>query len=341
MLLAFLDFVSDLVYVTYTENWVSESLEIIVQALFIMNVLVNLTALLTAIHKLRKLVALRYDKSKNQNKNKNKKNKSKNKGKNENTNEKEKEIERETARETVKERETPGGPGKLDLLRMVMGVGTYTSNKNDDPRKHKQYPYVYEIKLRLNEQCGGSVGTILYPFVWIGYMILLCFISIFLGLTKLISIQQVQEWWMSWVVVDYQSKIESQKKTEKFLQTIKEKRDFWKNMDKPKAKKMLGGNEKNGMLEKNLAVVDENGKWLGYQVVEDSLLWKIYLWIDMKTPDWILKYKVNADLYNTYFISELIVESLPQLMMYVFYLLCLKMLFEFVALLCFVFLIKQ
>ena len=54
-----------------------------------------------------------------------------------------------------------------------------------------------------------------------------------------------------------------------------------------------------------------------YEVVDDSLLWKIYLWIDNKTPQWLLKYKVNADLYNTYFISELIVESLPQLMMYV------------------------
>ena len=50
-------------------------------------------------------------------------------------------------------------------------------------------------------------------------------------------------------------------------------------------------------------------KWLGYDVDEDSLYWKIVIFIDSLTPFWMLKLKINANLYNTSFITELIVEE--------------------------------
>ena len=46
----------------------------------------------------------------------------------------------------------------------------------------------------------------------------------------------------------------------------------------------------------------------------DSLLWRIWLWIDHFTPVWMLKYKVDAHIYTSYFMTELIVESTPQLL---------------------------
>ena len=60
-------------------------------------------------------------------------------------------------------------------------------------------------------------------------------------------------------------------------------------------------------------IVDENNEWLGYEISEKSILWKIYLYIDQFTPNWMLNLKVRANIYNSYFISELIVESWPQL----------------------------
>ena len=346
MLIAFFDFLSDLVYVFYTENWVSSELQYIVQGLFLMNVAVNLSALLTAIHRLRKLVAERYKDQVNA------------------MNAKASKTDNNNSTNNGNNFITPGsGRGRqLTLLAFVLGAGNIEditpggweietpggdlsqSNENenetekdkdkekgkeDSKRKknvHTEYPYVYVIKQALNKNCGSCVGSALYPIVWCFYMILLCIISIFLGLTKLIAIQQVQEWWMSWIVYDYANKIEKNKKSEEHKNELKKSLNSNSNDSKKKdlnkrdekAEKKENSKEKRKKeKKKNLAIVDEENKWLGYEVVDDSLLWKIYLWIDHKTPHWLLKYKVNADLYNTYFISELIVESLPQLMMYV------------------------
>merc|ERR1712157_574851 len=74
------------------------------------------------------------------------------------------------------------------------------------------------------------------------------------------------------------------------------------NIDKRISKKLRNPN-----------IVDENNEWLGYEISEHSILWTIYLWIDSFTPKWMLNLKVRANIYNSYFISELIVESWPQL----------------------------
>ena len=43
-----------------------------------------------------------------------------------------------------------------------------------------------------------------------------------------------------------------------------------------------------------------------------GLIFDIYLWIDQYTPRWMRYLHINANVYNTYFLTELIVESLPQ-----------------------------
>lgn len=54
--------------------------------------------------------------------------------------------------------------------------------------------------------------------------------------------------------------------------------------------------------------------WLGWDTDTDDLglIFKIYLWIDQYTPRWMRYLYINANVYNTYFVTELIVESLPQ-----------------------------
>ena len=44
-------------------------------------------------------------------------------------------------------------------------------------------------------------------------------------------------------------------------------------------------------------------------------VWYLYYWIESQTPKAMRKYMVEANVYNAYFISELIVESLPQLLL--------------------------
>ena len=46
-----------------------------------------------------------------------------------------------------------------------------------------------------------------------------------------------------------------------------------------------------------------------------SGLWWLYYWIEGQTPKAMKRYYVEANVYNAYFISELIVESLPQLLL--------------------------
>eukprot|EP01083_Nonionella_stella_P135262 411470_1 len=71
--------------------------------------------------------------------------------------------------------------------------------------------------------------------------------------------------------------------------------------------------DKTNKEERLANILDEDGAWLGYEVSSNSLLWKIYLFIDSFTPLWMSRLKVRANVYNSYFISELIIESWPQL----------------------------
>eukprot|EP01084_Bolivina_argentea_P301786 520739_1 len=64
--------------------------------------------------------------------------------------------------------------------------------------------------------------------------------------------------------------------------------------------------------QERLDHVLEDGKWMGYSVGK-SLIWTVYLWIESFTPLWMSKLRVRANIYNSYFVSELIIESWPQL----------------------------
>ena len=61
---------------------------------------------------------------------------------------------------------------------------------------------------RFREWLYGIMGTfgliVLYPLCWIIYYVFLILLSISLGLTKLMAIQQVQQWWFSLIIVNYQ-----------------------------------------------------------------------------------------------------------------------------------------
>ena len=54
--------------------------------------------------------------------------------------------------------------------------------------------------------------------------------------------------------------------------------------------------------------------WLGWDVSKNTtILMRMYLFIDQFTPDWLEKYEINCTVYNSYMMSEIIIESLPQL----------------------------
>ena len=52
--------------------------------------------------------------------------------------------------------------------------------------------------------------------------------------------------------------------------------------------------------------------WDTNKTDELGIIFRIYLFIDKYTPKWMRSLIINANVYNTYFLTELIVESLPQ-----------------------------
>jgi len=49
--------------------------------------------------------------------------------------------------------------------------------------------------------------------------------------------------------------------------------------------------------------------------MKENILGQIWITIDRRTPRWMRQYTFNVTLYNTYTISSLVVESIPQLLL--------------------------
>ena len=180
-------------------------------------------------------------------------------------------------------------------------------------------------------------------FKWIAiafYGIFLVLVSVFLGITKLIAIKQMQRWWLRWIIVDYDEALE---KTE----TIQSNEDIQKTMHldslpslslnssnsgKKRARTMSDVDDEQSEAEDELDDFDEEEEEEGGCF---ACMKKTMRWINDRTPDALLKYKIEANVYNAYFVSELIVESLPQLVCFgfcfllCFVLVCLKLAFLF------------
>eukprot|EP01083_Nonionella_stella_P000790 2266_1 len=258
-------------------------------------------------------------------------------------------------------------------------------------------------------RCGTSI---VYPFCWFLYYIALLSISLMLGLSKTIAVRQVQQWWLSLIVVDYQEiaakkleqHIENQKKVQKQLQGIGARKldhryhskrssqqlsddvddylhlygvqdedhlddihaAYWAELDKMVVKRSDGRAEEEEVdvyittnpedeerdpnydprrdddnismgiqriRQKRQNIKDrtqsvesvkkkkrkkkkkkpEKRIWLGWDTGTDlGLIFKIYLFVDQYTPRWMKRLYINANVYNTYVLTELIVVSLPQ-----------------------------
>eukprot|EP01083_Nonionella_stella_P098988 278438_1 len=128
--------------------------------------------------------------------------------------------------------------------------------------------------------CRECCGCCFYIVARLIYSIFLIMLSAILSVSKLLAIKQVREWWLSLIIADY---------------------------DEIKEKSSRGKIEK-----KETEIVDE----LMQLVTDtDNKVWKLYYWIESKSPKWMLKCRINAAVYNNYLISELIVESIPLLVL--------------------------
>ena len=214
--------------------------------------------------------------------------------------------------------------GSLNKLRKDLGVD------------RKKWPYIHHIKRKTGELFGeGSIGScfghfIVYPIAAVLYYALVFVISLMLALTKLIIIKQVHRWWLSWMVVDYNEELQKQKQKglsgaspvdsitlEQAASTDSYNRDTGTLMAVDKHKqKQTDVAVSVEWDEIKSRVVGKDNKWLGYEV-DDSLYFKIILAIDRLTPYWMLKLKINANLYNTLFLTGMFVIILVSFVLFV------------------------
>ncbi len=125
--------------------------------------------------------------------------------------------------------------------------------------------------------------VVIYPILWVFYLLWLVILSLVLSVTKLLAIRQVRDWWLSWIL-DYKATVQLQ---------------LSQSQSQSQGQQVIGS-----MMEK----VEESG-------VEYGGIWKLYDWIEGKSPIWMTKYEINASVYNNYLISELVVESIPLLIL--------------------------
>ena len=148
----------------------------------------------------------------------------------------------------------------------------------------------------------------------------LVFISVMLGLTKLIAIKQVQAWWLHWLILDYKNALE-RTETAHTNEDVVQHIDSLQSMDSMHSRTdSLGSNKSSRKVTQD----DIGGDGDGDDDDDDdddetagciTCAKKIIGWINSQTPDAMLRLKIEANVYNAYFVSELIVESLPQLVL--------------------------
>jgi len=151
------------------------------------------------------------------------------------------------------------------------------------------YMYVWQ---RLEESCY-YLRCILWPICMFFYYLLIFWVSLFLALTKLMAIKQVQYWWIGLMVVNYKMNVEEAKldKLESKIQSEIE-------------------------LQREKSPVPKRSESTSLQQQQDTFwLWRLYYRVDGWAPQSIKRLKISAELYNSFFVSELICQSLPQLML--------------------------
>ena len=188
----------------------------------------------------------------------------------------------------------------------------------------KGFAFVKIISDQYDGKCCCHCCLFDFIFKWIAislYSMFLIFISVMLGLTKLIAIKQVQAWWLHWLILDYKdafNRTETAHKNEDLIQTI----DSLQSMDSMHSRTDSTGSVKSSRKVSSGAGDDEDGGGADGDDDDDdeetgciTCVRKVIGWINDQTPDVMLKLKIEANVYNAYFVSELIVESLPQLVL--------------------------
>ena len=177
-----------------------------------------------------------------------------------------------------------------------------------------------------------------YPLFFVFYFGFIILVTVFLTLSKLMAIKQVQNWWLSLMVVNYKLELKEVKKDKiekkqelEYAIKVHEIQEELKKEQKSLRQLHNNNNNNNEVQDENeiasniiakrveqvRAEMDVDGMYRKERLkaVKGNCLWTLYYRIDDLAPWFIRRVKVNTEVYNTYFLTELICESFPQLLL--------------------------
>ena len=96
----------------------------------------------------------------------------------------------------------------VQLLSLIGALKTLS--KKFESGKSIAYIDILKEKIHICK-CCYCIDAIISFFISVVYGVFMIILSVILGLTKLLAIKQIQEWWFSWMIVDYAKHLEKAK----------------------------------------------------------------------------------------------------------------------------------
>ena len=243
--------------------------------------------------------------------------------------------------------------------------------------------YLTSLTDRVRQTCGLCCTLLLFPIIYASYLIFIILISLCLGITKLLSIRQVREFWLSFLISTKPNNFNDQHNNnnnnghnnnnnnnnnnniirnlkmpnnDSMIQSVATQSEFTKTntnehiqIEVMALNKQISLGERNNNNKHNDIInhinsnnnnnnnyndpsspntdfLDNELNFLMSQQGNEvhrrmsnsaiqSVHMKIFKCCDCLTPTWMSSLYINESVYNNYLMSELIVESLPLLML--------------------------
>eukprot|EP01084_Bolivina_argentea_P271538 462089_1 len=212
---------------------------------------------------------------------------------------------------------------------LFYAIFTLKHKFNDNPLLQ---PYLSYTTDKIRNQCGFCCFLLLFPIIYATYLIFIIFISLCLGITKLLTIRQVREFWLSFLIANFDPNpnpkqtsnciIKSIPTNSEFIPTDTDRSTIQIEVMSLNKQISLGERSKknSNATSPNTDFLQQNHNNLQiHRRVSSSVLrsvnMKVYKFCDCCTPNWMSSLYINESVYNNYLMSELIVESLPLLML--------------------------
>ena len=187
--------------------------------------------------------------------------------------------------------------------------------------------YLSDITDHIRRSCGFCCFLVLFPIVYASYLIFIILISLCLGITKLLTIRQVREFWLSFLIADYDPVQSVHNFPKCRVSQQSERNSVMATNNRPIEIEVMRMSNQMSLGELKNNTMSPNNDFLDHDEPENevrrrvsnsaiqSVQMKVFKCCDCCTPSWMSSLYINEAVYNNYLMSELIIESIPLLML--------------------------